>query len=104
MLCHSSNNAARTPSVRGQVSTAREFDRWKCWDSFHGPPASQAPRIAEDYRGHIPVQSPAWEREDLGGSEGWGQGEVVEVIILMKLLEIRVFPLSRKSVHSYLYC
>lgn len=71
-LCHSSNNAARPRSVRGQVSAAREFDRWKRWDSFHGPPASQAPRIAEDYRGHIPAQSQAWEKEDLW--RGWWGG------------------------------
>lgn len=62
----------RPRSVQGQVSAAREFDRWKRWDSFHGPPASQAPRIAEDYRGHIPAQSQAWEREDLW--RGWWGG------------------------------
>lgn len=75
--------AARLPS-RARVTAAREFDRWERWDSFHGPRPPRALRIAEDYQGHIPAQSPAWERRTC--SESWG---VVGVIILMKLLTMR---------------
>lgn len=70
---------------QAQVSAAREFDRWERWDSFHGPLPPRALRIAEDYRGHIPAQPPAWESRTCGE----GGGMVVEVSILMKLLVMR---------------
>lgn len=70
---------------QAQVSAAREFDRWERWDSFHGPLPPWALRIAEDYRGHIPAQPPAWESRTCGE----GGGMVAEVSILMKLLVMR---------------
>lgn len=63
--------AARLPG-RARVTATREFDRWERWDSFHGPRPPRALRIAEDYRRHIPAQSPAWERRTC--SESWGGG------------------------------